>query len=30
VVLSEGPALWRPARPAEQVQDIREAAGLGV
>ena len=30
VVLSEGPALWRPAQPAEQVQDIRNAAGLGV
>jgi hypothetical protein len=30
VVLSEGPALWRPAQPAEQVQDIRKAAGLGV
>ena len=30
VVLSEGPALWRPAQPAEQVQDIRDAAGVGV
>jgi hypothetical protein len=28
VVLSEGPALWRPARPAERVEEIREAAGL--
>ncbi len=28
VVLSEGPALWRPAQPAEDVQDIRSAAGL--
>ena len=31
VVLSEGPALWRPpAQPAEDVQDIRATAGLGV
>lgn len=30
VVLSEGPALWRPAQPAEHVEDIREAAELGV
>jgi hypothetical protein len=30
VVLSEGPALWRPAQPAEDVQDIRHAAGLEV
>jgi uncharacterized membrane protein len=30
VVLSDGPSLWRPAQPAEQVQDIRHAAGLGV
>ncbi len=30
VVLSEGPALWRPAQPAEDVQDIHKAAGLEV
>jgi hypothetical protein len=30
VVLSEGPALWRPARPAEHPQEIRQAAGVGV
>jgi hypothetical protein len=30
VVLSEGPALWRPSQPAESVQEIRKAAGLGV
>ena len=28
VVLSEGPALWRPAQPAEHLEDIRKAAGL--
>lgn len=30
VVLSEGPSLRRPSQPAEHVQDIRKAAGLGV
>jgi hypothetical protein len=30
VVLSEGPALWRPGQPAENVQEIRKAAGLEV
>jgi uncharacterized membrane protein len=30
VVLSEGPALWRPAQPAEEVQEIHHAAGLRV
>jgi uncharacterized membrane protein len=30
VVLSDGPALWRPAQPAEDVQEIRRAAELGV
>jgi hypothetical protein len=30
VVLSEGPALWRPGQPAQDAQEIRKAAGLGV
>jgi uncharacterized membrane protein len=30
VVLSEGPSLWRPGRPAEHPQEIRNAAGVGV
>ena len=30
VVLSEGPGLWRPGRPAEDVQEIRKSSGLGV
>jgi hypothetical protein len=30
IVLSEGPSLWRPGQPAEDVQEIRRAAGLGV
>ena len=30
IVLSDGPSLRRPGRPAERVQDVRNAAGLGV
>jgi hypothetical protein len=30
VLLSDGPSLWRPAQPAERVQDVRRAAGLEV
>jgi hypothetical protein len=30
IVLSDGPSLRRPGQPAERVQDIRDAAGLGV
>lgn len=30
LTLSEGPALWRPAQPAADPQDIRTAAGIGV
>jgi hypothetical protein len=30
VTLSDGPALWRPGRPAENVRDVRKAAGLEV
>jgi uncharacterized membrane protein len=30
VVLSDGPALWRPAQPAADPQEIRAAAGVGV
>jgi hypothetical protein len=30
IVLSDGPALWRPGQPARDVQEIRRAAGLGV
>jgi hypothetical protein len=30
VVLSEGPSLWRPSQPAEDVRDIRRSAGLEV
>jgi hypothetical protein len=30
VVLSDGPSLWRPGQPAENVQEIRKAAGVEV
>jgi hypothetical protein len=30
VLLSDGPALWRPGQPAEDVREIRKAAGLEV
>ena len=30
ITLSDGPALWRPGRPAESVSDVRKAAGLEV
>ena len=30
IVLSDGPSLWRPGQPAENVQDVRKAAGLEV
>jgi uncharacterized membrane protein len=30
IVLSEGPSLRRPGQPAERVEEIRKAAGLGV
>jgi hypothetical protein len=30
VVLSDGPSLWRPGQPAENVQEIHKAAGLEV
>jgi hypothetical protein len=30
VLLSEGPSLWRPGQPAENVDEIRKAAGLEV
>lgn len=30
IVLSDGPSLRRPGQPAERVQDVRDAAGLGV
>jgi hypothetical protein len=30
VVLSEGPSLWRPAQPPQNVDEVRDAAGVGV
>jgi hypothetical protein len=30
VVLSDGPSLWRPAQPPQNVDEVRSAAGVGV